>query len=279
MSDRRQALAWEERWATPAALAALGAVMFVVAAIAVAAWGVGGGGGESELLRNVDAHRGAQMASSVLQAIGVGLLAAPLYYLFRATRVRSDRMRGQLVGVVVAAPLFLAALAILSGVSTLHAASDFVADEVPRLLAKGVQLNSDRADEIANDTITEAPLRGLAAGFGIGGQLGFVVAMAYTCLHAMRVGLLPRFWGSLGVALGAVSFLFFQFALLWFIYLGVLLLRRDSQPPAWAAGESIPWPAPGEKAATELSAPAQDEEPLPIEAQEEEKPAEKGQSQ
>ena len=36
-------------------------------------------------------------------------------------------MRGQLVGVVVAAPLFLAALAILSGISTLHAATDFVA--------------------------------------------------------------------------------------------------------------------------------------------------------
>ena len=31
-------------------------------------------------------------------------------------------MRGQLVGVVVAAPLFLAVLAILSGLSTLHAA-------------------------------------------------------------------------------------------------------------------------------------------------------------
>jgi hypothetical protein len=258
MSDRRQALAWEESWATPAALAALGAVVFVVAAIVVAAQV--GGGGESELLRDVDANRGAQMVSSVLQAIGVGLLAVPLYYLFRAARVRSDRMRGQLVGVVVAAPLFLAVLAILSGISTLNAASEFVSDEVPRLLAKGVQLNSDRADEIANDTIAEAPLRGLAAGFGIAGQLGFAVAMAYTCLHAMRVGLLPRFWGSLGVALGAVSFLFFQFALLWFIYLGVLLLRRDSQPPAWAAGEAVPWPAPGEKAAAELSAPPEDPE-------------------
>jgi hypothetical protein len=278
MSDRRQALAWEERWATPAALAAIGAVVLIVAAIAIAALGVGGSEGESELLRNVDAHRGAQMASSVLQAIGVGLLAVPLYYLFRAARVRSDRMRGQLVGIVVAAPLFLAALAILSGISTLQAASDFVSDEVPRLLANGVQLSSDRADEIANDTITEAPLRGLAAGFGIGGQLGFVVAMAYTCLNAMRVGLLPRFWGSLGVALGAVSFLFFQFALLWFIYFGVLLLRRDSQPPAWAAGEAIPWPAPGEKTATELSASAEENEQIPP-IEDSEEPVEKGQSQ
>ena len=40
----------------------------------------------------------------------------------------------------------------------------------------------------------------------------------------MRTGLLTRFWGSLGMALGAVSFIFFQFALLWFVYLGLLLL-------------------------------------------------------
>lgn len=253
-------MAWEERWSVPVALATLGAVAFVIAAIVVATQGVGSADGDSELLRNVDAHRSAQMISSILQAIGVGLLAAPLYYLFRSASARSERMRGQLVGVVVAAPLFLAALAILSGISTLHAASDFVSNEVPHLLARGVALNSDRANEIANETISDAPLRPLAAGFGLGGQLGFVIAMVYTCLYAMRTGLLTRFWGSLGMALGAVSFLFFQFALLWFVYLGVLLLRRDSLPPAWAAGEAIPWPSPGDKAAAELSTGADEDE-------------------
>ena len=86
----------------------LASILLIVAAIVVASQGVGSGSGESELLRNVDAHRGAQMISSILQAIGVGLLAAPLYYLFRAAKARSETMRGQLVGVVVAAPLFLA---------------------------------------------------------------------------------------------------------------------------------------------------------------------------
>ncbi|MDX6603430.1 MAG: hypothetical protein QOF13_2632 [Solirubrobacterales bacterium] len=254
----------------PTALATLGAVAFVIAAIVVATQGVGSADGDSELLRNVDAHRTAQMISSILQAIGVGLLAAPLYYLFRSANARSERMRGQLVGVIVAAPLFLAALAILSGISTLHAASDFVSNEVPHLVAKGVALNSDRADEIANETISDAPLRPLAAGFGLGGQLGFVVAMVYTCLYAMRVGLLTRFWGSLGMALGAVSFIFFQFALLWFVYLGILLLRRDSQPPAWAAGEPIPWPTAGDKAAATLdSSPDKD---LPPQLEEPEDP-------
>jgi len=177
--------------------------------------------------------------------------------------VRSETMRGQLVGVVIAAPLFLAVLAILSGVSTLHAASDFVTNEVPRLTAKGIALSSDRADDIANDTITEAPLRPLAAGFGLGGQIGFVVAMFYSALYGMRTGLLTRFWGSLGMALGAVSFIFFQFTLLWFIYFGLLVLGwvPGGKPPAWQSGEAEPWPTPAEKAAAELGEQEDEAEP------------------
>lgn len=259
--DKAATLAWEQRWSRPVGLATLASVLLIVAAIVVATQGVGSGDGDSELLRNVDAHRSAQLLSSILQAIGVGLLAAPLYYLFRAANARSEAVRGQLVGVVIAAPLFLAVLAVLSGISTLHAASEFVADEVPRLMAKGVALGSDRANDAAGDTITDAPLRPLAAGFGIGGQIGFVVAMFYTSLHAMRTGLLTRFWGSLGMALGAVSFIFFQFALLWFIYLGLMLAGwvPGGKPPAWSSGEAEPWPTPGERAAENLDRTSGDE--------------------
>ncbi len=250
-TSKEAALAWEERWSRPVAAVTFASILCIVAAIVVASQGVGGSDGESELLRNVDANRGAQLLSSILQAIGVGLLAAPLYFLFRAANARSETMRGQLVGVVIAAPLFLAVLAILSGLSTLSAASEFVSDEVPRLMADGVALGSERADDVASDTIRDAPLRPLAAGFGLGGQIGFVVAMFYTSMHAMRTGLLTRFWGSLGMALGAVSFLFFQFALLWFIYLALLLAGWVSggRPPAWQSGEAEPWPTPGEKMA------------------------------
>jgi hypothetical protein len=269
----RQVLDREARWSLPAGLATLAAVALVIAAIVVATQGVGGSSGDSELLRNVDAHRSSQLISSILQAIGVGLLAAPLLYLFRAAEARSSTMRGQLVGVIVAAPLFLAALAILSGLSTLHAASDFVGNEVPRLLAKGVALNSDHANEAASDAISNAPLRPLAAGFGLAGQLGFVVAMFYTAMHAMRTGLLTRFWGSLGMALGAVSFIFFQFALLWFVYIGLLIAGwvPGGRPPAWRSGEAEPWPTPGEKASAAMG--DDNESPIDAEATEVEDPA------
>jgi hypothetical protein len=256
LGSKQEALAWEERWSRPAGVAALLGIALVIASIIVVAQ-VGGGDGDSELLRNVDAHSGTQILSSILQAIGVALLAVPLYVLFTAARRRSDRVRGQLVGVVIAGPLFLAGAAILVGVSTVNAASEFVTDVVPKLVKEGTAVGSDAANEAASDTISETSLRGLAVGFGIGGQIGFAVGFFYTALQAMRTGLLTRFWGSLGMALGAVSFLFFQFALLWFVYLGLLLLGwvPGGRPPAWESGEAEPWPRPGERAAGMESGP------------------------
>ncbi len=246
----------EQRWAVPAGLAALAAVGFVVVSIVVASQALGASDGESDYLRTVDAHQTARMISAILQAIGVGLLAVPLHYLFRAAAARSDAVRGQLIGVVIAGPIFLAIASVLSAVSTLDAAGDFVSNEVPRLLSKGVALGSEHADDVATETSNDASLRPLAAGFGIGGQLGFVVGMVYTTLHAMRTGLLTRFWGSLGMALGVISFfsVFFQLALLWYVYLGLLIAGwlPGGRPPAWTAGEAIPWPTPGERASAAL---------------------------
>lgn len=251
-ASRSEVLAWEERWSLRTGIVALAAIAFVLAGIFVASQAIGSTDGEAEFLRSVDQHRGAQLLSSILQAIGLTLLAWPLYFLFRAAKARSATMRGQLVGVVIAAPLFLALAAILTGVSNLDAASDF--------LAKEIAGSSDHANSVASDAMSEASLRTLGAGLGIAGVLGFTIGMLYTSLQAMRVGLLTRFWGSLGVALGAVSLIFFPYNLLWFVYLGFLLIGRvpGDRPPAWSAGEAIPWPSPGEKAAADLAPPPED---------------------
>lgn len=277
MRGKAEQLAWEKRWALPAALCTLAAIVLFAAAVLVAGK-VGGGSGESELLRNIDAHSTARIVASVLQGIGIGLLAAPLLYLFTAARARSERVRGQMVGLVVAAPIFLTVGAIVTGISTVHAAHDFVSTEVPHLLARGIALNSDRANEAATDAVDGESLRAFAAVIATGGQLGFAVAMFYTALQAMRTGLLTRLWGSLGMALGAVSFfpVFFQLAVLWFIYLGLLIAGRvpGGRPPAWAKGEAVPWPTAGQKAAEKLEAPPEDDDDSAEEASPEE-PAEK----
>jgi hypothetical protein len=254
-SSKSEALAWEERWSMPVALAALIGVAVAVAGTIVLAQAVGGTNGDAEYLRHVDQHRSAQIAASILQAIGALLLVAPLAYLFRADQARSSKVRGQLIGLVLAAPVFLALFNVLVGVSALHAATDFV--------GQAVTGTSDHADNLAKEAIDNAPLQGLAAGFGIAGRLGFMVAMFYSCLYGLRTGLLSRLWGSLGMALAAVSFLFPQFAVLWFIYLGLLIAgwAPGGRPPAWQAGEAIPWPTPGEKAAAQLEEAEESDDP------------------
>jgi hypothetical protein len=183
----------------------------------------------------------------VIRALGSALLAVPLVYLFRATEARSEKVRSQLLGLVIAGPLFMAAFAIFTGLS-LH-------DAAPSFVAKHVTGTTSHMDDVARNAINDSSFRSLAAGFGIAGALGFAFAMAYTSLHAMRAGLLSRFWGSLGIALGVGSILFPQYTLIWIIYLGLLIAGwlPGGRPPAWDAGEAIPWPSPGQRMAEQMS--------------------------
>jgi hypothetical protein len=84
------------------------------------------------------------------------------------------------------------------------------------------------------------------------GVLALVFGMIYTSLWCMRLGLLTRFWGALGMAFGL--FLVIPIfppipgLVLWFAVTGLMLAGRWPRPlpPAWAAGEAIPWQRPGE---------------------------------
>ena len=277
-------LAWEERWSRPVGLATLAGVGLLIASVAVIA--SIGGGGEAESLRSVHEHSSSVTLSGALQAAAFVLLIAPLVYLFRAASARAPSMRGQFIGLVIAAPIFLSVASVLNVASANEAASDFVAGKSTTSLSVKEatrECRSDRkddaagfrdeygtsgagsplarcaatkrADDKAKNAISDASARPVAEGLRIGGGLGLAFSLAYGCLFAMRVGLLSRFWGSLGIALGVAAALgLFQFSLIWFIYFGLLVLGwvPGGRPPAWAAGEAIPWPTPGATAAQEL---------------------------
>jgi hypothetical protein len=247
--DPNQIIERERRWATPVGLLTiLGVVLFAVSLVLLAS--KYGRGGNAELLRKVDKDSGTLILAYMIRALGSALLAVPLVYLFRAALARSETMRGQLVGLAIAGPLFLAGLAVTTGLSLHAAAPDFIAVEKARhALGTG-----DHANSVAQNVISDQSLSGLTVGFGIAGTIGFAVVMAYTCFHAMRVGLLTRFWGSLGAALGVASILVLQYTLLWIAYLGLLIggWAPKGRPPAWAEGKAVPWPTPGEKAAESL---------------------------
>lgn len=274
----------ESRWALPAALAAFSAVALLVVSRFVDV----GGTENPEILHSVHAHPGSVTLAGLLQALGLFLLVVPLAYLFRAVRARSAQVRPQLIGLVLAAPLFLAVSSGLSIGMRHEAADQFVAGEAKSTLSQketheecaseqkeegkkefaeefepekgetplAACERQKREDDEASNALGEASLTPFTTGLGIAGSLGLVAALFYTCLWAMRTGLLSRFWGALGMAsgiaflLGPLSFV----ALVWFVYLGFLLigLLPGGRPPAWEAGEAVPWPTPGEKAAAEL---------------------------
>jgi hypothetical protein len=260
----------------------VGIVLLIVSAFVI---GSVSGDGDAELLRSAHEHSSDVTISAILQAVGFVFLTAPLYFLFRAACSRTDRMRAQLVGLIIAAPLFFAVSAVLNATATNEAADQYTAGQAKQTLTAkeaGTECDEDLADtsqeefaeefdggaspqadcvatkladDEASNALSDASTRGLATGFGLGGRIGLAVALFYSCLWGMRLGLLSRFWGSLGMALGVAALLLLvQFTLLWFIYFGLLLIGKlpGGRPPAWAAGEAVPWPSPGEKAATEM---------------------------
>ncbi len=274
----------------PVALATFAALaLLVVSTIVVSSVS---GDGEAEILRAVDQHRSDVTLSSILQMGGLALLVLPLVYLFRAAQARSDRVRGQLIGLVIVAPLFLAGGALLNAVATNEAATEFVEGKATTNLSVkeaarecGGDLRDDKAqfredfgagdaalsdcaaekvaDDEATNAVADASTRGIATGLSLGGRIGLAFALAYSCLWAMRTGLLTRFWGSLGMALGVAALLLLvQFTLLWFLYFALLIVGwvPGGRPPAWSTGEAIPWPTAGEKAAEELEAEPEDPE-------------------
>ena len=290
---RKDVLAWESRWSQPTGLLTFLAVAILIASAIVIA--NVSGSGESELLVAAYEHASSVTISSVLEAIGFLILTLPLYFLFRAAVSRSSgKMKSQLVGVILVAPIFFAISGVLNGIATNEAADTFHKGEAQSTVSaekgaeecraeerdKGAKAFGEKYDSGASplkdceaeeqeeskakNALSEASLRDAATGFGLAGRIGLAVALIYSCLWAMRVGLLSRFWGSLGMALGVAALvLLVQFCLIIFIYFALILLVPKWRPPAWAAGEAVPWPSAGERMAKELEpkdgGPAPDE--------------------
>jgi hypothetical protein len=232
----------ERRLAMPVALAAFGAVAaFILAVIVNQGSDVTGADTDAQFLTRFDEESGTLLLGTILQAAGMLLVIAPLFYLFQAAAARSDTVRPALVGITVAGPLFLAVGTILQWVAFDHAANEFATAGG----GLGVPVG-----EYADNLIKDQGAYDASQGFTFAGTLGFVVAVAYTALHAMRTGLLTRFWGTLGMALGvSILFLGFVGVLVFILVLGILFAGwwPGGRPPAWEAGKAIPWARPGEE--------------------------------
>jgi hypothetical protein len=150
------------------------------------------------------------------------------------------------------------------------------------------QAASKARDDLASDLIDDSGSLQAGSLVRFVGLITLVFAMIYIPLWCMRTGLLTRFWGMLGIALG-VALLLIPVGIfglvLWFAIIGLMLAGVWARPlpPAWAAGEAIPWQSPGEgelrsegggPGTIEGSGREVSEEPLPEEDGEEAPPTE-----
>jgi hypothetical protein len=130
------------------------------------------------------------------------------------------------------------------------------------LNAKGIETETDSdtgtgpPDALATHVTDENGVLQASQGLLVPSVLGLIVMMIYLPLQALRAGLIPRFLGSIGIALGASMILILPIAVLamlaWVGFLGLTFVGKvpGGLPPAWEAGEAIPWPSPGDRAPT-----------------------------
>jgi hypothetical protein len=130
-------------------------------------------------------------------------------------------------------------------------------------------------DDAAEDAIREGRSAAVE-GTVYGGSIALAFAFVMISLNAMRVGLLSRFMGILGIFVGILLVIPLGVQILqlfWFAALGLLFLNRwpGGRGPAWESGTAEPWPTAAQRRGL-APMPAEDEaeearldpnEPLP----------------
>ena len=181
----------------------------------------------------------------MVQGLSFALLAGVLAYLYRVTSHRHERLPAVALVLGVAGPILFGVAGVLLDISRVGLADDFLREMTgytPPLFAE--------AD--AENLLEERD--GVAVALGAGGTLGLAFSMVLLNLNAMRVGLLGRFLGVIGIITGALYVIpvFTGPAILQLFWLGSLVaLFLDRWPggrgPAWDSGEAAPWPSAAER--------------------------------
>jgi hypothetical protein len=196
-------------------------------------------------------HSFSLIVGSLLAAVAVGALTLILLLLLDATRFRRPQTwrpaRALVLYGGIAVAVVSVAHQIVSAIETHNFANgnDFSAHAVDHALTKGTA-------NLIVDYVSLLAGLALAAG------------MIATSVNALRVGLLPRWMGILGMFTGLLIFLPIGGAelqvvpALWMVMMGILYIGKwpNAEPPAWAAGEARPWPSRAASAGRARGAPA-----------------------
>jgi hypothetical protein len=180
-------------------------------------------------------HSATFIATTVLQVLAYLGIAWALTFLGTATRSRRPEMPKLVIYVGLVGAVLLAAAAAIGEIGRSTAFPAFL---------DSARTIDDATDISGNVFVASSQLLQLLVPLVLGAGILLI------SLNAMRVGLLTRFLGVLGIAAGVLSvfqqyFVFAPFILgFWLIAVGFMLLPfgRNTAPPAWRTGNAEPWP-------------------------------------
>jgi hypothetical protein len=201
---------------------------------------------KADRLRYFDRHAGEILGSAVIQAVGMLLLAVVALHLYRAVKARRPEEPLVVAVMGIYGPVGMALITVAQAVALTIIAGDF-ADRPSQTLA-------------AAEDALEDPALLIPRYIGISAALALAFWLVKGSLDAMRVGLLTRFMGVFGIALGPAFVLQFGSLILplWLIALAAMFVGRwpGGLPPAWESGEATPLPSAEERRAA-ASEPAE----------------------
>ncbi len=122
----------------------------------------------------------------------------------------------------------------------------------------------------ADDIVAERPV--IVQSLGLAGALALAFATIIIAQNAMRVGLLTKFLGILGIVVGALYVLGVVFPLgtdairlFWIVAVGLVVLGwwPGGRGPAWESGQPEEWLSPAQRRALEQADAEEDAPPLP----------------
>lgn len=182
------------------------------------------------------------IATALARAAGFVAVAFMLTYLGSAVRARSPVFRRTWIYVALAGGV-LGALATLiyTIVHTLRIGSFL---DGPHTVDRALDIDD-------NSLVVTSQLIGIPGTQALGlSSMALGLGWVVVCLHAMRVGLLTRFMGVLGVICGVFVVLPILGPLpivqtFWLGAMAALLAGRwpSGLPPAWQTGRAEPWPS------------------------------------
>jgi hypothetical protein len=185
-------------------------------------------------------HAFGLVAGGVLQAIGLAMMTLTLLFLLDATRFRAGEPSPAARMLVTVGGIGAALIAIVEQIVRAIRTHEF---------AVGHDFSNHAVERAAYTGVANVTVEILALVLPI----VLVVGMVMTLLRTARVGLIPRWLRTLGIAAAVLMLPFFASAFytlqvvpaIWLAATGLLFMRRlANDPPAWDSGESIPWPPP-----------------------------------